>query len=278
MSPLKGQNSQCDDGHFSEVCHPWFNHNQKNNHRLSPWSWTYWSISRNISTTKKEFRQVASDCDHALQKMNTLKGVIQYNLTENNIEGRQWTQFRHFLNPSIILYGKSVVNLPKALMWQAVFERVHCLGCLRLDNTQFELKEHSHSHKKHLCVCVSARNTHIRMIIYGVGLLWKWHPVLKWWRCTWKRSWWRGRCSHWQRWPALSVRGSSRPSWRESVTASISFLAFSLQTPLGNHNRIITITWWLWFARFLWFPLICCIILSLFADSAQTGYCPTFQC
>ena len=45
-----------------------------------------------------------------------------------------WTQFRNFLNPSIILYGKSVVNLPKALMWQAVFERVHCLGCLKLDN------------------------------------------------------------------------------------------------------------------------------------------------
>ena len=154
--------------------------------------------------------------------MNTLKGVIQYNLTENNIEGRQWTQFRHFLNPSIILYGKSVVNLPKALMWQAVFERVHCLGCLKLDNTQFKLKEHSHSHKKHLCEFTW--NTHIMMRIYGVGLLWKWLPVLKWWNCTWRRSWWRGRCSRWQRWPALSVRGSSRPSWRESATASISLL------------------------------------------------------
>ena len=42
-----------------------------------------------ISQKNLNFRQVASDCDHALQKVNTLKGVIQYNLTENNIEGRQ---------------------------------------------------------------------------------------------------------------------------------------------------------------------------------------------
>ena len=66
-----------------------------------------------------------------------------------------------------------MVNLPKALMWQAVFERVHCLGCLRLDNTQFELKEHSHSHKKHLCVCVCVCTEHS----YHDDNLWSWSFV-----------------------------------------------------------------------------------------------------
>ena len=66
-----------------------------------------------------------------------------------------------------------MVNLPKALMWQAVFERVHCLGCLRLDNTQFELKEHSHSHKKHLCVCVCECTEHS----YHYEDLWGWSVV-----------------------------------------------------------------------------------------------------